>query len=131
MRGLAERMQESGLAIHLTEPARRWLAQQGFDREFGARPLRRAIQRHIENPLSMRLLKGDFNDGDLVVIDERDGGLHFTGHADQQSDYAERGDDQAAEFDTYYDDNYGNGEYYDDAYDDGEYADFLSRTADD
>ena len=128
---LAERMRESGLAIHLTEPARHWLAKQGFDPQFGARPLRRAIQRHIENPLSRQLLKGDFANGDLVVIDEQDGALHFTGHADQQSDYASREPELAAQYESYYEDGYENGDFYDDAYDGGEYADFLSRTADD
>ena len=83
-------MNESGLAIHLTEPARFWLAKQGFDPQFGARPLRRAIQRHIENPLSMQLLKGDFDDGVLIVIDEHDGELRFSGHTDQQSNFTDR-----------------------------------------
>ena len=85
LRELAERMEESGLGIHLTEPARFWLAKQGFDRQFGARPLRRAIQRYIETPLSINLLKGDFNSGDLVVIDEQDDRLEFSSHSDQQS----------------------------------------------
>jgi len=131
IRGLAERMQESGLAIHLTEPARYWLAKQGFDLQFGARPLRRAIQRHIENPLSVELLKGNFDDGDLIVIDEHDGQLRFSGHVDQQSDYADGADDYDSELEDYYDSGYQNGEYYNDEFDDGEYADFLSQTADD
>ena len=75
---LAQRMKESGLSMHLTEPARYWLAKKGYDRQFGARPLRRAVQRYIETPLSIHLLKGDFNAGDLVVIDEREDQLEFT-----------------------------------------------------
>ncbi|MYD39713.1 MAG: AAA domain-containing protein, partial [Chloroflexi bacterium] len=88
LRELAERMDESSLAIHLTESARNWLARQGYDPQFGARPLRRAIQRHIENPLSIHLLKGDFHAGDLVVIDASEGGLTFSRHADQSSDFS-------------------------------------------
>lgn len=127
IRGLAERMYESGLAIHLTEPARHWLAKQGFDPQFGARPLRRAIQRHIENPLSVQLLKGDFADGDLIVIDESDGQLRFSGHIDQQSDYA----DSAEAYEEQLHEHYENGDFYNADFDDGEYADFLSQTADD
>jgi len=87
MSGIAERMQESGLSIHLTEPARRWLAEKGYDPQFGARPLRRALQRFIENPLSVRLLKGEFQPGDLVVIDELNGELVFMRNQDTASDY--------------------------------------------
>ena len=131
IRGLAERMYESGLAIHLTEPARHWLAKHGFDPQFGARPLRRAVQRHIENPLSVQLLKGNFVDGDLIVIDESDNQLRFSGHADQQSDFAGSAEGYDGEHEEYYDGSYQNGEYYNDEYDDGEYDDFLARTADD
>ncbi|PJF21539.1 MAG: Clp protease [Phototrophicales bacterium] len=88
MRGLAERLLESGLQIHLTEPARHWLAQKGYDPQFGARPLRRTIQRYVENQLSVRLLRGDFRPGDLVVIDEFNGQLVFERHQDSTSDYA-------------------------------------------
>jgi ATP-dependent Clp protease ATP-binding subunit ClpC len=87
MRGIAERLGESGIGVHLTEPARHWLADKGYDPQFGARPLKRAIQRYIENPLSVQLLKGDFLPGDLVVIDEMSGQLVFERHADASSDY--------------------------------------------
>jgi len=89
MKAIAERLQESGLTIHLTEPARYWLAQKGNDPAFGARPLRRALQRYVENPLSVRLLKGDFQLDDLVVIDEQHGDLVFTRHQDASTDYIE------------------------------------------
>jgi ATP-dependent Clp protease ATP-binding subunit ClpC len=87
MNGIAERLRESGIGVHLTEPARRWLAEKGYDPQFGARPLKRAIQRYIENPLSVQLLKGDFAPGDLVVIDEMSGQLVFERHANASSDY--------------------------------------------
>ncbi len=87
MQGIASRMGETGLQLHLTEPARHWIAQQGYDPQFGARPLRRAIQRHVENPLSIQLLRGDFHEGDLIVIDELNGHLIFERHQDTITDY--------------------------------------------
>ena len=72
------RLSEQGnLSIELTEPAQRWLAQQGFDKDFGARPLKRAIQRYVESPLSVRLLRGEFKSGDRVRIDVVDDQLDF------------------------------------------------------
>ena len=72
------RLSEQGnLSIELTEPAQRWLAQQGFDKDFGARPLKRAIQRYVESPLSVRLLRGEFKGGDRVRIDLADDQLDF------------------------------------------------------
>ncbi len=87
MRNVAERVLETGMEIHLTEPARHWLASQGFEPAYGARPLRRTIQRYVENPLSVRLLRGDFTVGDLIVIDELNGQLVFERHANAASDY--------------------------------------------
>ncbi len=73
------RLAEQGnLSIELTEPAQRWLALQGFDKDFGARPLKRAIQRYVESPLSVRLLKGEFKSGDRVRIDLVDDQLDFS-----------------------------------------------------
>lgn len=121
LRGLAERLQESGLAIHLTEPARHWLAGQGYDPQYGARPLRRAIQRYVENPLSIQLLKGDFSTGDLVVIDEKNGELKFTRHIDQATDYVEvtdeypeyQADDYQTDFTDYRDYENTNNDFVD------------------
>ncbi|MBC7871384.1 MAG: AAA family ATPase, partial [Chitinophagaceae bacterium] len=87
MQSIVTRLMEAGLQIHLTEPARHWLAQQGYDQAFGARPLRRALQRFVENPLSIQLLRGDFRPGDLIVIDELNGQLIFERHEDSTSDY--------------------------------------------
>ncbi len=75
--GVFQRLTEGGLNIEVTEEARHWLAERGFDPQYGARPLRRAIQRYVENPLSVKLLKGDFDPGDLVTIDVEDGELVF------------------------------------------------------
>jgi ATP-dependent Clp protease ATP-binding subunit ClpC len=68
MRDIAKRMEEQGLYVALTEDARARLAEIGFDPQFGARPLRRALQRYVESPLSVQLLKGEFKRGDLVEV---------------------------------------------------------------
>lgn len=69
MRSVHKRLLEGGLEIVMSHDARQWLAGKGFDPQFGARPLRRTIQRYVENPLSIKLLKGDFKPGDVVMID--------------------------------------------------------------
>ncbi len=68
MKDIASRLEEQGLYVALTEDARAKLAQLGYDPQFGARPLRRALQRYIESPLSVRLLKGEYQPGDLVEV---------------------------------------------------------------
>jgi ATP-dependent Clp protease ATP-binding subunit ClpA len=55
--------------VELAAEARDWLAQEGYDAQFGARPLRRTLQRYVENPLSKRILAGDFHDGDTVLVE--------------------------------------------------------------
>jgi len=69
MKEVQQRMQEHGLNVELTARARQWLSQVGFDPAFGARPLRRALQKHVESPLSISLLSGQFVNGDTVVVD--------------------------------------------------------------
>ncbi len=69
MAEIAQRLEEQGLTVELTDAARRWLARQGYDPAFGARPLRRALQKYVESPLSIQLLRGDFPDGSRVVVD--------------------------------------------------------------
>jgi ATP-dependent Clp protease ATP-binding subunit ClpB len=66
------------ITLEITEAAEDVIAQEGFDPAFGARPLKRAIQRMVQNPLAMRILEGDFDDGDHIRIDRAvDGGLVF------------------------------------------------------
>jgi ATP-dependent Clp protease ATP-binding subunit ClpC len=60
MKEIQERMGDSGLTIQLTDDARKWLAETGYDSAFGARPLRRALQKYLESPLSLSLLSGEF-----------------------------------------------------------------------
>jgi ATP-dependent Clp protease ATP-binding subunit ClpC len=69
MKEVQERLLEHGLDVKLTEHAQRWLAEEGYDPAFGARPLRRAIQKFIESPLSVKLLSGEFAEGDTVYAD--------------------------------------------------------------
>jgi ATP-dependent Clp protease ATP-binding subunit ClpC len=78
MKEVGERLSEMGLTVELTPAARQWLARQGYDPQFGARPLRRAIQRYVESPLSVKLLKGEFTRGDTVMVDAPNGDLIFT-----------------------------------------------------
>jgi ATP-dependent Clp protease ATP-binding subunit ClpC len=68
MREITIRLSENGLKVELTQEARDWLAAEGYDPQFGARPLRRTLQRYVENPLSKRLLAGECNDGDTVSV---------------------------------------------------------------
>jgi len=78
MKEIQARLAEYGLKVELTEPARAWLAREGFDPAFGARPLRRALQKYIESPLSVQMLRGEFKSGDVVTVDWVEGqGLQF------------------------------------------------------
>ncbi len=69
MEDIQSRLSDHGLLVELTEEATKWLADQGFDPAFGARPLKRALQKHVESPLSISLLSGDFKPGDTVLVE--------------------------------------------------------------
>jgi ATP-dependent Clp protease ATP-binding subunit ClpB len=77
VRLLAERLARRSLGIELTEAAREHLANAGYDPTFGARPLKRLIQREVQDPLAMKLLGGEIAEGDRVVVDAEDGRLVF------------------------------------------------------
>ena len=72
-----KRLEERDLKITLTDAAREWLANVGFDPMFGARPLRRAVQRHVENVLAREILEGRIVDGEDITVDLGDGALTF------------------------------------------------------
>jgi ATP-dependent Clp protease ATP-binding subunit ClpB len=74
---LRERLAERGLGLELTDEAKELVAEAGWDPTYGARPLKRALQRLVENPLALRLLEGEFAEGDTVRVDARDGELVF------------------------------------------------------
>ena len=69
MKEVQDRLNEYNITVQLTDAARKWLAKAGYDPAFGARPLRRAIQKHVESPLSVELLSGKFKDGATVMVD--------------------------------------------------------------
>jgi ATP-dependent Clp protease ATP-binding subunit ClpC len=82
MNEISKRMSELGFTVEMTEQAADYLAEVGYDPNYGARPLRRLLQRRVENELSKRLLRGDFATGDHVRIDhdpsaEGDAALSF------------------------------------------------------
>ena len=78
---VAKRIVEHGLSLELTEAARQWLGKNGYDQQYGARPLKRLIQRALETPLSSKLLSGVFKAGDHVVVDAGEDGLTMTKQA--------------------------------------------------
>jgi ATP-dependent Clp protease ATP-binding subunit ClpC len=69
MKEVQDRLNEHNITVQLTDAARKWLAKEGYDPAFGARPLRRAIQKYVESPLSVELLGGKFKDGAAVTVD--------------------------------------------------------------
>ena len=77
MSEVRQNLAEQGVSVELTEAARAWLAKEGFDPTFGARPLRRAIQRFVENPLAKRILAGEFEEGQAILADVGEDELVF------------------------------------------------------
>jgi ATP-dependent Clp protease ATP-binding subunit ClpB len=77
LRRVESRLAERGIRLELTDAAKETLAEAGWDPTYGARPLKRAIQRLLENPLAMRLLEGEFAEGDVVRVDAEGGELSF------------------------------------------------------
>jgi ATP-dependent Clp protease ATP-binding subunit ClpC len=78
IKDLQKRLAERKLELTLTKSAKTWLADAGFDPVFGARPLRRAIERFVENPLSSKILSGEYKEGDTVIVDSVDDELVFS-----------------------------------------------------
>src|SRR5580765_8219569 len=74
---LRDRLVERGITIEVTDPAKQAVADEGWDPAYGARPLKRAIQRLVENPLALRLLEGDFAEGDTIRVDAHGDELIF------------------------------------------------------
>ena len=69
LRELNDRLADRKITVKVTEPARERLAEIGYDPTYGARPLRRAIQKHLQDPLALLILKGEFREGDSVLVD--------------------------------------------------------------
>jgi len=81
VKDLQKRLAEHKLEVELTDKAKSWLAKVGYDPVYGARPLRRAIERYVENPLSNKILRGEFSQGGAVIIDLSGESLTFTAKA--------------------------------------------------
>ena len=70
---VAGRLKEKGITFELTSKAKQFLAQKGFNPTFGARPLKRTIQKHVEDPLAEEILKGQFSGRCEVIVDRKEG----------------------------------------------------------
>ncbi len=70
-----QRLKERNISLECTDAARELLADMGYDPAYGARPLRRVIQKHVENPIASAILRGEFTDGDTILLDAEDGKL--------------------------------------------------------
>jgi ATP-dependent Clp protease ATP-binding subunit ClpB len=77
LRGLASRLADRKLSIELTDAARSFLAEQGWDPTYGARPLKRALHRSILDPLALHVLEGEYREGDTILVDRDGAGLVF------------------------------------------------------
>jgi ATP-dependent Clp protease ATP-binding subunit ClpC len=77
VKDLEKRLAERKMTLVISEDAKSWLARAGFDPVYGARPLRRAVERFVENPLSTKVLSGEFKEGDSIVVDVADDELTF------------------------------------------------------
>jgi ATP-dependent Clp protease ATP-binding subunit ClpC len=79
MKEIQDRLNEYGVKVELTEGSRKWLAKTGYDKAFGARPLRRALQKFVESPLSIALLSGEIPTGSSITVHVKsdDTGLEF------------------------------------------------------
>jgi ATP-dependent Clp protease ATP-binding subunit ClpB len=75
---LQKLLDERKIEIELTKDARAWLAEKGYEPAFGARPLKRVIQKSLQDPLAEKLLAGDIKDGDKVRVAATGGALSFT-----------------------------------------------------
>jgi ATP-dependent Clp protease ATP-binding subunit ClpB len=77
IRGLLKRLEERKIKVELTDAAKAFLVAEGYDPMYGARPLKRTIQRLVLDPLALRVLQGDFGEGDHVIVDVGDNGVKF------------------------------------------------------
>jgi len=77
VRRLESLLSERKITLRITDAAKELIAEEGYDPAYGARPLKRAIQRLVQNPLAIRVLEGEFDDGDTVVVDRDPSGTHL------------------------------------------------------
>ncbi len=84
LRRVAERLAEQGYRLEVTDAAKEYLAEVGYDPDYGARPLKRAIQRELLDPLAFKVLAGEFHEGDTIRVDRGPEGLTFTAIAEAE-----------------------------------------------
>jgi ATP-dependent Clp protease ATP-binding subunit ClpB len=77
LRHVSDLLADRGLKLEISPAAREWLANAGYDPEFGARPLKRVIQREVQDPLALKILSGEFREGDTIKVDIIGGVLSF------------------------------------------------------
>ncbi len=77
LRGLAKRLAERKMTVEFTQAAKDLLIEEGYDPVYGARPLKRTIQRRVLDPLALKVLEGEFKEGDHILVDARDGQIVF------------------------------------------------------
>jgi ATP-dependent Clp protease ATP-binding subunit ClpB len=77
VKGLLKRLEDRKIYVQLTDAAKAQLVREGYDPTYGARPLKRTIQRRVLDPLALQVLEGDFGEGDTVVVDTGPHGLTF------------------------------------------------------
>jgi ATP-dependent Clp protease ATP-binding subunit ClpB len=78
LRQIEKRLVERSITLNVSDTAKQLIAEKGFDPVFGARPIKRVIQREIVDPLSIKILSKEFNEGDTIIVDARDGAFIFT-----------------------------------------------------
>jgi ATP-dependent Clp protease ATP-binding subunit ClpB len=78
LRRVSRLLSEKGYGLEVTDSAREYLADVGYDPAFGARPLKRAIQRELQDPLALKILSGEFHEGDTIHVERGTGGLTFS-----------------------------------------------------
>jgi ATP-dependent Clp protease ATP-binding subunit ClpB len=77
IRSLLKRLEDRKIHVELSDAAKRYLVAEGYDLRYGARPLKRTIQRQVLDPLALRVLQGEFGEGDRILVDVGDNGIRF------------------------------------------------------
>src|SRR5690606_23912586 len=78
LRRVTKLLADKGYHLEVSQSARDYIAEAGYDPSFGARPLKRAIQRELQDPLALRLLAGEFDEGDTILVERGTDGLTFS-----------------------------------------------------
>jgi ATP-dependent Clp protease ATP-binding subunit ClpB len=78
LRRVKNLLADKGYHLEVSSSAREYIAEVGYDPSFGARPLKRAIQRELQDPLALKILAGEFDEGDTIIVDRGPDGLRFS-----------------------------------------------------